>query len=46
MTIMAASLARRDIYCNAVTYTFVLIFDTCLHIYTGGMPIGVNKMDV
>ena len=44
--IMAASLARRDIYCHAVTYTFVLIFDTCLHIYTGGMPIGVNKMDV
>ena len=43
---MAASLARRDIYCHAVTYTFVLIFDTCLHIYTGGMPIGVNKMDV
>ena len=49
---MAASLARRDIYCHAhlkfiyIVYTFVLIFDTCLRIYTGGMQIGVNKMDV
>ena len=50
--IMAASLARREIYCHAhlkfiyIVYTFVLIFDTCLRIYTGGMQIGVNKMDV
>ena len=49
---MAASLARREIYCHAhlkfiyIVYTFVLIFDTCLRIYTGGMQIGVNKMDV
>ena len=29
-----------------IVYTFVLIFDTYLRIYTGGMQIGVNKMDV